>query len=160
MQSFLWLLIVGAFASFTLGFGCGAVTFALTWGPVIGAKVCKYCGMICIHSPVTSSLVWSLQALSHSQGAVIGCVCILLGALVFQDQDIQAFQGIALPGSFTDKPDIVRHISDSCTCLAGYTNIGSVTDVLVAQMLLLLSCPGNAGLTCFWLNILKALLTP
>ena len=61
--------------------------------------------------------VWS-QALSHSRCVVIGCVCILSGALVFQHQDIQAFQGITLPGSFTNKPDIVRHTSDGCTCLA------------------------------------------
>ena len=39
-QAFLWLLLLGAVGSFTLGFSCGAVTFALTWGPVIGAKVC------------------------------------------------------------------------------------------------------------------------
>ena len=66
--------------------------------------------------------VWSLQALSHSRCVVIGCVCILFGALAFQHQDVQAFLGMALPGSFTDKPDIVRHNSDSCTCLAIHTN--------------------------------------
>ena len=55
-QSFLWLLILGAFGSFTLGFSCGAVTFALTWGPVIGAKVHVCCGMVCAHSLMTSSL--------------------------------------------------------------------------------------------------------
>ena len=59
-----------------------------------------------------------LQALSHLRCTIIGCVCILFGALAFQHQDVQAFLGIALPGSFTNKPDIVRHSSDSCTCLA------------------------------------------
>ena len=127
-QSFLWLLILGAFGSFTLGFSCGAVTFALTWGPVIGAKVHVCCGMVYLHSPMTSSQpqdiisLRSLQALSHARCVVIGCVCIIFGALAFQHQDVQAYLGIALPGSFTDKPDIVRHTSHSCTCLARYTN--------------------------------------
>ena len=62
--------------------------------------------------------VWSLQALSYSKCVVFGCVCILFGSLAFQQQDIQAFQGITLPGSFTNKPDIVRHTSGSCTCPA------------------------------------------
>ena len=85
------------------------------------------CGMVPVCTSMTSSQshdisVWSLQALSHLRCTVIGCVCILIGALAFQRQDIQAFLGIALPGSFTNKPDIVRHTSDSCTCLAEYTN--------------------------------------
>ena len=65
--------------------------------------------------------VWSLQALSHLRCTVIGCVCILMGALAFQHQDVQAYLGVALPGSFTNKPDIVRHSSDSCTWLAAET---------------------------------------
>ena len=88
-----------------------------------------------IHSHIHDIIsVWSLQALSHSRCTVIGCVCILFGALVFQQQDIQAFLGIALPGSFTNKPDIVRHTSDSCTCLAGHTNTAMCLLVLLANM--------------------------
>ena len=94
------------------------------------------------------SPVWSLQAMSHSRCIVIGCVCILIGALAFQHQDVQAFLGIALPGSFTDKPDIVRHISDSCTCLAADTNPASC--LLLALCIVGFKAPATIrGLTCY-----------